>query len=119
MAADLGITLSDGLDHYLPGSLSAYVLTITNTGDATASKAAVATTLPAAITRATWTAAYSGGGTGPAIGAGPIAADITLPAGARAEFTLLATVGGTARGPLTASARVSLQGADRSASDTL
>lgn len=118
MAADLGITLTDGLDHYLPGSQTAYVLTITNDGDATATKAAVTTTLPAAITQATWTAAYAGGGTGPVVGAGPIKTDITLPAGAKATFTVLSTVSPTATGPLAVAAQVSLDGTDLTATDT-
>ncbi|MFM8951933.1 MAG: hypothetical protein ACKOOF_02550, partial [Planctomycetaceae bacterium] len=92
MTANLGITLTDGLNHYLPGSQSAYVLTITNSGDATATKAALTATLPAAITQSTWTAGYAGGGTGPVVGAGPIKTDITLPAGAKATFTVLSTV---------------------------
>ncbi len=118
MAADLGITLTDGLDHYLPGSQTAYVLTITNDGDATATKAAVTTTLPAAITQATWTAAYAGGGTGPVVGSGPLKTDITLPAGAQATFTVLATVSPTATGPLAVAAQVSLDGTDLTATDT-
>lgn len=118
MAADLAITLSDGLDHYLPGSQTAYVLTITNNGDATATKAALTASLPAAITQSTWTAAYAGGGTGPVVGAGPIKTDITLPAGAKATFTVLSTVSPTATGPLTATAQVSLGGVDRTATDT-
>ncbi|MGB8854213.1 MAG: FKBP-type peptidyl-prolyl cis-trans isomerase [Pirellulales bacterium] len=118
MAADLAITLSDGLDHYLPGSQTAYVLTITNNGDATATKAALSATLPAVITQSTWTAAYAGGGTGPVVGAGPIKTDITLPAGARATFTVLSTVSPTATGPLTATAQVSLGAVDKTATDT-
>ena len=118
MAADLAITLSDGLDHYLPGSQTAYVLTITNNGDATATKAALSATLPAAISQSTWTAAYTGGGTGPVVGAGPLKNDITLPAGARATFTVLSTVSPTATGPLTATAQVSLGAVDKTATDT-
>jgi len=118
MAADLAITLTDGFDHYLPGSQTAYVLTITNNGDSTATKAALAATLPAAVTQSTWTAAYAGGGTGPVVGAGPLGTDITLPAGAQATFTVLSTVSPTATGPLTATARVSLDGAERTATDT-
>lgn len=118
MAADLGITLSDGFDHYLPGSQTAYVVTITNTGDATATKAALTATLPAAITRSTWTATYAGGGTGPVVGAGPLKTDITLPAGAKATFTVLSTVSPTATGPLAVTARVSLDSVERTATDT-
>ncbi|MFM8951891.1 MAG: FKBP-type peptidyl-prolyl cis-trans isomerase, partial [Planctomycetaceae bacterium] len=70
------------------------------------------------ITQSTWTAGYAGGGTGPVVGAGPIKTDITLPAGAKATFTVLSTVSPTATGPLTATAQVSLGGVDRTATDT-
>lgn len=118
MAADLGITLTDGLDFYLPGSQVAYTLTLENKGDATATKAALSSALSPAITQATWTAAYTGGGTGPLVGAGPITTDVTLPAGAKATFTLLSTVSPNATGPLAVSAQVSLGGVDRTATDT-
>lgn len=118
MAADLAITLTDGLAYYLPGGQTAYVLTIRNTGDATATKAALTASLPAAITQSTWTAAYAGGGTGPVVGAGRIDTDITLPAGAQATFTVLSTVSPTATGPLAVTARVSLAGVERTDTDT-
>jgi uncharacterized repeat protein (TIGR01451 family) len=118
MAADLGITLSDGLDFYLPGSQTAYVLTVVNAGDATASKAALTSILPAGISQATWTAAYSGGGSGPVVGSGPLNASLNLPAGAQATFTVLATTSPSATGPLVTSAKVTLDAVENSATDT-
>jgi uncharacterized repeat protein (TIGR01451 family) len=118
MAADLGISLSDGLDFYLPGSQTAYVLTVVNNGDATASKAAVTSNLPAGISQATWTAAYSGGGSGPVVGAGSLNESLTLPVGAKATFTVLATTSPSATGPLVASAKVTLDAVENSATDT-
>jgi FKBP-type peptidyl-prolyl cis-trans isomerase len=118
MAADLGITLSDGLDFYLPASQVAYTLTLENKGDATATKAALSSALSPAITQATWTAAYTGGGSGPVVGSGPIKTDVTLPAGAKATFTILSTVSPTATGPLASAATVSLGGTDKTDTDT-
>jgi peptidylprolyl isomerase len=118
MAADLGITLSDGLNFYLPASQVAYTLTLENRGDATATKAALSSALSPAITQATWTAAYTGGGTGPIVGSGPIKTDVTLPAGAKATFTILSTVSPTATGPLASAATVSFGGTDKTATDT-
>ena len=118
MAADLGITLSDGLDFYLPASQVAYTLTLENKGDATATKAALSSALSPAITQATWTAAYTGGGTGPIVGSGPIKTDVTLPAGAKATFTILSTVSPTATGPLASAATVSFGGTDKTDTDT-
>jgi hypothetical protein len=118
MAADLGITLSDGLNFYLPASQVAYTLTLENRGDATATKAALSSALSPAITQATWTAAYTGGGTGPLVGAGPIKTDVTLPAGAKATFTILSTVSPTATGPLASAATVSFGGTDKTDTDT-
>ena len=118
MAADLGITLTDGLDFYLPASQVAYTLTLENKGDATATKAALSSALSPAITQATWTAAYTGGGTGPIVGSGPIKTDVTLPAGAKATFTILSTVSPTATGPLVSAATVSLGGTDKTDTDT-
>lgn len=118
MAADLGITLTDGLDFYLPASQVAYTLTLENKGDATATKAALSSALSPAITQATWTAAYTGGGTGPLVGAGPIKTDVTLPAGAKATFTILSTVSPTATGPLASAATVSFGGTDKTDTDT-
>lgn len=118
MAADLGIALSDGLDFYLPGSQTAYVLTVVNNGDATATKATLTSNLPAGISQATWTAAYSGGGSGPVVGSGPLNESLTLPQGAKATFTVLATTSPTATGPLVASAKVTLDAVENSATDT-
>ena len=118
MAADVGITLTDGVDFYLPGSQVAYTLTLENNDTVSATKAALSTALAPAITQATWTAVYSGGGTGPVVGAGPIKTSVTLPVGAKATFTILSTVSPTATGPLVSAATVSLDGTDTTSTDT-
>jgi uncharacterized repeat protein (TIGR01451 family) len=118
--AALAVALSDSQSYYTPGTQVAYVLEVTNTGDATATGAQVVTTLSPSLTRSTWTAAYTGGGTGPSVGAGGItgATPITLPAGAKATFTILSTVGPSATGDLVSSAAVTLNSVTQTATDT-
>ena len=118
--AALAVALNDGQGFYSPGTQVAYVLQVTNTGDATATGAQVVTTLSSSLTRSTWTAAYTSGGTGPFVGAGDITGStpITLPAGGRATFTILSTVGPTATGNLVSSAAVTLNSITQSATDT-
>jgi uncharacterized repeat protein (TIGR01451 family) len=122
MAADLGITISDAQVWYMPGGQAAYTVEVTNLGDATATDAVVSTALASQITQRTWTAAYSGGGTGPTVGAGNLATKVTLPAGAKATFTIQSTISPTATGSLVSTASVSLAGesvtGNNSASDT-
>lgn len=120
MDASLAITLSDSQAYYTPGTQVAYVLEVTNIGDATATGAQLTTTLSPAISRTTWTAAYTGGGSGPAIGAGNVTGStpLTLPAGAKATFTMLSTVSPTATGNLVSSAAVALGSSTVSANDT-
>jgi uncharacterized repeat protein (TIGR01451 family) len=122
MAADLGITISDAQVWYMPGGQMAYTVEVTNLGDATATDAVVSTALASQITQRTWTAAYSGGGTGQTVGAGNLSTKVTLPVGAKATFTIQSTISPTATGPLVSTASVSLAGeaetGNNSASDT-
>jgi peptidylprolyl isomerase len=120
MDASLAITLSDSQAYYTPGTQVAYVLEVTNVGDAPAANAELTTTLSPSISRSTWTAAYTGGGSGPAVGAGNVTGStpLTLPAGAKATFTILSTVAPTATGSLVSSAAVTLGSSTVSASDT-
>jgi uncharacterized repeat protein (TIGR01451 family) len=122
MAADLGIAISDAHVWYMPGTQTTYTVEVTNLGDATATNATVTTALASQITQATWTAAYSSGSSGPVIGAGNLNTPITLPAGVKATFTVVSTIGPTATGNLVSTASVALAGeantANNSASDT-
>ena len=122
MAADLAITISDAHVFYMPGTQTTYTVEVKNLGDATATNATVTTTLGSQITQATWTAAYSSGSSGAVIGAGNLNTPITLPAGGKATFTVVGTIGPSANGDLVSTANVSLAGesntANNSASDT-
>ena len=112
MAADIDVSLHDNIGtqieriFYAPGSQVIYTLTVENKGDATATDAALKTTLASGITAKTWTAAYSGNGTGAQSGTGDIDTKLTLPANAKAVFTIVCGVGASATGDLVSSATV-------------
>ena len=97
----------------------------TNAGPSSANGAAVADTLPAAISGATWTCSGAGGGTCPASGSGDIAAAVNLPAGGSVTFVLAGTVAPATSGNLVNTATVAAppgvtdpNPADNSATDT-
>lgn len=126
MAADLAITISDAHVWYMPGTQTTYTVEVTNVGDATATNATVTTALGSQITQATWTAAYSSGSSGPVIGAGNLNTPITLAAGGKATFTVVATIdpnATSASGDLVSAANVALAGesntTNNSASDPI
>lgn len=112
MAADLVLSLNDNIaanvdrTFYSPASQIIYTLTVENKGDATATNAALTTSLASGITQKTWTAVYSGGGTGPVFGSEDLNTQITLPANGKAVFTIVASVGAAATGDLVSSATV-------------
>lgn len=114
MAADLAVAMNDNLTPAIertfcsPGMQVVYTLTVENKGDVTATDALLTTSLASGITQNTWTAAYTGGGTGAASGAGNLNTAITLPASGKAVFTIFANVGPTATGNLVSSATVAV-----------
>jgi uncharacterized repeat protein (TIGR01451 family) len=129
MAADLVVALNDNIaanvdrTFYSPASQVVYTLTLENKGDATATDAVLTTSLANAITQKTWTAAFTGGATGTAVGAGDLNTRVTLPANGKAVFTIIANVGTAATGDLVSSATVAAAGgetntANNSATDT-
>jgi len=128
MAADLVLAFNDNIAanveriFYSPTSQVVYTLTLENKGDATATDAALTTSLASAITQKTWSAAFTGGATGTAVGAGDLNTKVTLPANGKAVFTIIANVGSAATGDLVSSATVTASGdtntANNSATDT-
>ena len=135
MAADLVFSFNDNTaasvdrSFYSPGSQVVYTLTVENKGDATATDALIKTSLASAITGATWTAAYTGGGTGLSGGAGDLgthtdqkakadfSTTVTLPSGATATFKIVGTIPGDATGKLTSTASVTLDSETKTATD--
>lgn len=135
MAADLVLSFNDdyaaGIERvcYVPGNQVSYTLTLTNNGNTAATDVLVKTTLASPITGKTWSALYTGGGTGPNAGAGDLgthtdqkakadfSTTVTLPAGAKATFTIVGTVSPDATGKLTSTAAVTLGSDTKTATD--
>jgi uncharacterized repeat protein (TIGR01451 family) len=129
MAADLSLSFDDNLvagierTFYSPGTQVVYTLKVTNNGPDTATNALVKTSLASGVTGATWTAAYTGGGTGLFGGAGNLgehakiagqansdafATTVTLPSKATATFKIVGTIAAGTTGALSSTASVKL-----------
>jgi uncharacterized repeat protein (TIGR01451 family) len=128
--ADLSVTKSDnqGSGHTaVPGTQVVYTVVVSNTGPSAVTGAAVADTLPAAITSASWTAAASGGASvTDSSGTGNVATTVNLLPGASVTFTITATIDPSATGTVDNTATVTApQGAtdpdtsNNSATDTM
>lgn len=103
---DLGVAKSR-VGALVAGAPVAYTVVVTNDGPATATNATVTDNLPPEILSPSWTCVATGGGTCPAgPTAGNIAANVTLPAGARATFTISGTASPTASGAVVNTASV-------------
>lgn len=111
MAADVSLALV-APQSYVPGSEVVLTLVAQNTGDATATGVEVDSAQAAQMSRQTWTAAYTGGATGPAVGAGAVDGTLSLPVGGKATFTVVGIVGASATGPVTVSATATVPGGD-------
>lgn len=121
---DMSITKTDGTATYTPGGTTTYIITVTNNGTQALAEKSVIDNLPPEITSASWTAAYTGGATGPASGSGNINVLVDFPAGSSATFTIVATISPSATGPLVNTASIPVSGyvdpnpADNTATDT-
>lgn len=90
-AADLSLVKS-GPETFVPGGPLTYVIVVTNAGPTAVTGATVGDTFAAALSAVSWTAAYTGAGSGgPQSGSGDIAATIDLAVGGTATFTITAT----------------------------
>ncbi len=104
---DLSITKTDGSATYTAGTADTYTIVVSNSGPSFVTGATVTDNLPANLTGATWTAVYSGTGSGGAAsGSGSIGTAINLAVGGTATFTLSATSLSTATGNLVNTATV-------------
>ena len=115
-AADLAVSIEAAHVFYLPDILNTYTVEVTNLGDATATNATVTTAFDSQISQLTWTAAYSSGSSGPVIGAGNINNTVTLAAGGKVTFTVVATIDKSATGTLTSTVTVMFAGETYTAS---
>ena len=109
-AADLAVSIEAAHVFYLPGTQMTYTVEVTNLGDATATNVTVATAFGSQITQKPWTAAYSPGSSGPVIGSGNINNTVSLAAGGKATFTVVATIDKSATGTLTSTATAMFAG---------
>ncbi len=126
--SDLHITKTDGagVTTYTPGGTTTYTIVATNpVGPDPVTGAIVADNFPAAITSVAWTAAYAGGATGPASGAGNINATVNIPVGGTATFTAVCNISAGATGNLVNTATITAPAgvtdpnpADNTATDT-
>ena len=100
-AADLAVTKTDGKTQYVPGTTTTYTIVVTNRGPSNVTGATVVDTFPSQVDRATWTATYSSGSSGPASGSGNINSLVNLLNGGTATFTVTAPVRAGSFGDLT------------------
>lgn len=109
---DLAIVKTDGRPTYVPGTAVTYTITVTNNGPSFASQASVIDTLdPEVIASATWTAVFTGTGSGPAdpsgtAGTGSIDQLVNLAPGGTAVYTVVAQTLAAARKNLVNTATV-------------
>jgi len=110
-ASDLAITKTDGSTTYGPGASTTYTITVTNNGPLAAPGARVTDQLPASLTDATWTVAFTGAGSsGAASGTGNIDSRIDLAVGGTAVYTVTASILPSATGDLVNTATVQPSG---------
>ena len=107
-AADLAVSLDDGVDEAIPGTALGYQLVASNSGPSRIPDAVVSTLLPSTVA-CTWSCVGVGGGTcDPMPPAGDLATVVDLPPGGSALFTATCTVDPAATGTLVASATVTV-----------
>ena len=110
LVSDVAITKTDGSATYTPGNPITYTIIASNAGPSPVVGAAVADTVPAAITSPTWTCVASAGSSCPASGSGNIGAPVNLLVGGTAAFTLTGTVSPGATGNLVNTSTVAVPG---------
>lgn len=104
-AADVSVTVTNGVTSVTAGSATTYTIVVTNPGPSPVTGVTFATTLPTSLTGVVFTATGAGGAAGfTASGTGSITNTLTLPAGATVTYVLTGTVSAIASGTLTVTA---------------
>ena len=103
---DLSVTLDDGLTQAIPGTTITYTLVASNVGPLAVEDARVSTTLPAALSGASWTCTGSLGAHCTASGTGSIDDLADFPVAGNVTYLLSATVASGATGLLTNAASI-------------
>ncbi len=104
--ADLTINKTDGSPTYTPGTNVVYTLVVTNTGPSATTGALVNDTAPAGTSITSWTASFTDGALGTAVGSGNINQAVNLPAGSTVTYTVTLAVPSDFLGSLVNSATV-------------
>jgi uncharacterized repeat protein (TIGR01451 family) len=108
-AADLSITVTDGVTTAAPGGSITYTIAALNAAGDDVIGATVADTFPAALT-CTWTCVGATGGACTAAGSGNISDVVTLPVGGSATYTASCSINPLASGTLSNTATVTPPG---------
>ena len=121
-AADLGVTLSDGVATAFPGDTLTYLLVAANVDTSGDPAATLQDTFPAELA-CSWTSVAAGGAGGNGGGSGDLAETLTLPAASSVTYTVTCDVAADALGDVSNTATVTSSGTDpvlanNSATDT-
>lgn len=109
LAANLGITKTDGLANINAGSPITYTIVVSNAGPSASTGSIFTDSVPATITGVTWTCGGQTGGAtcGAASGSGnSISTTANLPSGSSVTYTVSGTVSASASGTLTNTAMI-------------
>lgn len=105
LAANLGVTVTDGVTTTTPGGTVTYTITASNSGPSPATGATVTDTFPAALS-CTWTCLGATGGSCTPSGTGNIADTVNLPVGGTVTYTAACKVSSVAVGSISNTATV-------------
>ncbi|HEV7491958.1 MAG TPA: PKD domain-containing protein, partial [Rhodanobacteraceae bacterium] len=105
-AADVGVTLDDGVSEVFPGDTLSYALVVTNHGTDTVPGETVASVLSPSLGSVAWTCAASTGASCQSSGLGDVADSVDLPAGGSVTYTITAQVPANAAGQIESAANV-------------
>ena len=109
VALDLAVAITNNTNGICAGGTTTYTVTVTNPGGADVGGASLVNTPPAGITYGNWTVVATGGATASTIaGSGALNETVSLPKGGKLVYTITATVGAGAVGPLVNTATVQL-----------
>ncbi|MEI6240487.1 MAG: FG-GAP-like repeat-containing protein, partial [Planctomycetia bacterium] len=107
--ADLAILKTDGTSQYVPGGTTTYTVTVSNVGPSDVIGAQVVDALSPLIGSAGWTAVFTNG-SGTISGSGSINQSISLQAGGKVVYTIVASILASATGNLVNTATIAVPG---------
>jgi uncharacterized repeat protein (TIGR01451 family) len=106
-SADLAVTKTDGVTTYVVGGTLTYTITVTNNGPLIVNGGTFTDNMPAQFTGWTWTCVADTGAICTASGnTAPISDLVTIPAGNKVVYTVVATISPTASGSIVNTATI-------------